>query len=180
MKGLNTFVLISLIFSNAYTRIYQPNPPKIHRSRLAASVAVPPIRQLAQNRSTKLKAVAPRKLLSAFNFAAGSGALSLLIRKFAKKKTKKYVNKLKNELEMQRLLIAHKSEQKANLLQELGRHMDEIESKVEEMQETLKARISDYNTYVKSKLRAFGVKPVSRLSLATTTGSVAGGSVGRE
>lgn len=165
MKGLNLILTLLLTLTPVTSRIFEDQPRRTHRSRVPKTVHASRKLKLSSTRADKQLAVSPRKLLSAFNFALGTGVLSYISEKLGKKKQKKLTNELKNQLELQRFIINKRSEEKRLMLTEIGKTMDEMQSKITEMDVALKARIQDFNSYVKSKLKAFGLIVPSHLQL---------------
>ena len=164
MKGLNVFVL-ALAFATAYSRISDAryNFPK--QSRYLADNENLKIAKNVQTRAAKKTKTENRKLLTGTQFGVASGLLGLGLMKLGRGKQEQEIKTLKTNLEIQRMMLGNKEAQRTAVLNEINRHVDETFEKFGEYRSALIGKIDEFNTFIQSKLKAYGIATTKNIGI---------------
>ena len=165
MKNLKKILFLLMIIHISMSRIYeefQKRPTKSRKGKLNTQLS---LADFHPTRKLKQKSIENRKLISPTDFLLGSAGSSVLLNGVATQESKTKLEQLKKKLELQRFLVSRKTEQKKQVLSEIGIHVNELQIKCDDLEKSIKGRVYEYNMYIQSKLNSFGLANKFRFSL---------------
>ena len=159
MKSLNLILFASLLAVVA-ARVRLSDASLGKQSRRLEDTSALKISKNVATRSAKSNKVAKRKLISGTGFGLLTGAAGIGLMRVGRGTQEKEIKDLKTSLEVQRMMLSTKEAQRTAVLNEINRHVDDTFEKFTEYRSALLSKVEEFNTFIQSKLKAYGIVAV--------------------